>query len=45
MHLARLSPEDRLLYCALGRRTLSIAREAGLTDERADELERLLATS
>lgn len=45
MHLARLSLEDRQLYCALGRRTLAIARAAGLTDERADELERLLTLS
>lgn len=45
MHLARLSADDRQVYCALGRRTLAIARGAGLTDERADELERLLATS
>ncbi|HYE91696.1 MAG TPA: Rossmann-like and DUF2520 domain-containing protein [Terriglobales bacterium] len=45
MHLARLSPEDRQLYCALGRRTLAIARAAGLGGERADELERLLASS
>ena len=45
MHLARLSAEDRQLYCALGRRTLAIARAAGLTDERAEELERLLASA
>lgn len=42
MHLARLSAEDRELYCALGRRTLAIARSAGLAGERADEIERLL---
>lgn len=45
MHLTRLSAEDRQLYCALGRRTLAIARAAGLTDERAEELERLLASA
>lgn len=45
MHLARLSATDRQLYCALGRRTLAIARAAGLADERAVELERLLASS
>ncbi|HUF13609.1 MAG TPA: Rossmann-like and DUF2520 domain-containing protein [Longimicrobiales bacterium] len=45
MHLARLSAEDRQLYCALGLRTLAIARTAGLADERADELERILALS
>jgi len=43
MHVVRLSPEDRELYCALGRRTLAIARAAGLAGERADEIERLLA--
>ena len=42
MHLARLSAEDRELYCALGRRTLAIARSAGLAGERADDIERLL---
>ena len=45
MHLARLSPEDRALYCALGRRTLEIARAAGLAGERADDLERILGAS
>lgn len=45
IHLARLSGEERQLYCALGRRTLAIARAAGLADERADELERLLASA
>ena len=45
MHVARLSAEDRELYCALGRRTLAIARAAGLGGDRADELERILAAS
>lgn len=45
MHLARLSADERELYCALGRRTLAIARAAGLGGERADELDRLLTPS
>lgn len=43
LHLARLSPRDRGLYCALGRVTLELARAAGLADERAAELDRLLS--
>ena len=43
LHLARLSPEDRALYCALGRETLRLARAAGLDEARARELESLLA--
>jgi len=42
LHLSRLSPPDRELYCALGRATLRIARAAGLDEERAADLERLL---
>lgn len=45
MHLARLSAEERELYCALGRRTLAIARAAGLAGDRADDIERLLTPS
>lgn len=43
LHLARLSPEERSLYCALGRETLHLARGAGLDPERALELEALLS--
>jgi predicted short-subunit dehydrogenase-like oxidoreductase (DUF2520 family) len=42
LHLARLSPEDRELYCALGRELLPLARAAGLDERRAAELEALL---
>jgi predicted short-subunit dehydrogenase-like oxidoreductase (DUF2520 family) len=42
LHLARLSEEDRSLYCALGRELLRLARQAGLDKQRADELEALL---
>jgi predicted short-subunit dehydrogenase-like oxidoreductase (DUF2520 family) len=42
LHLARLSGEDRALYCALGREALRLAQAAGLDDRRAEELERLL---
>lgn len=44
LHLTRLSPEDRALYCPLGLATLRIAVAAGLDAERAAELEALLAT-
>jgi predicted short-subunit dehydrogenase-like oxidoreductase (DUF2520 family) len=44
LHLARLSAEDRVLYCALGKETLRLARVAGLDAERAAELEALLST-
>jgi predicted short-subunit dehydrogenase-like oxidoreductase (DUF2520 family) len=44
LHVARLSPEDRALYCALGMETLRIARAAGLDEERAQAIESLLAT-
>ncbi len=44
LHLSRLSPEDRLLYCALGRETLRLARAMGLDPARAAELDSLLET-
>jgi predicted short-subunit dehydrogenase-like oxidoreductase (DUF2520 family) len=43
LHLARLSPSDRVLYCGLGLELLSLARAAGLDEQRAHELETLLA--
>jgi predicted short-subunit dehydrogenase-like oxidoreductase (DUF2520 family) len=43
LHLARLSPEDRVLYCALGLELLRVSRLAGLDERRAAELEALLA--
>lgn len=43
LHLARLSGEDRALYCALGRELLPLATAAGLDERRAAELEALLA--
>lgn len=43
LHLARLSAEERSLYCALGLETLRLARAAGLDGQRADELHSLLA--
>jgi len=42
LHLARLSPEDRVLYCALGRELLRVSRLAGLDEKRANDLETLL---
>ncbi len=42
LHLARLSGEDRELYCALGRELLPLARAAGLDEHRVAELEGLL---
>lgn len=42
LHLARLSGEERVLYCALGREALRLARASGLAEERALELESLL---
>nr|NIP79630.1 DUF2520 domain-containing protein [Gemmatimonadota bacterium]NIQ54405.1 DUF2520 domain-containing protein [Gemmatimonadota bacterium]NIU74616.1 DUF2520 domain-containing protein [Gammaproteobacteria bacterium]NIX44547.1 DUF2520 domain-containing protein [Gemmatimonadota bacterium] len=42
LHLGRLSPTERSLYCALGLETLRLARSAGLDEERAAELETLL---
>jgi predicted short-subunit dehydrogenase-like oxidoreductase (DUF2520 family) len=44
LHLARLSDEDRALYCQLGLETLNIARAAGLDPGLADELASLLST-
>ena len=43
LHLARLSAEDRALYCALGLELLRLARQAGLDERRAAEIESLLA--
>jgi predicted short-subunit dehydrogenase-like oxidoreductase (DUF2520 family) len=43
LHLARLSDEERALYCQLGRELLRLARAAGLDEQRADELEALLS--
>lgn len=42
LHLARLSLEDRVLYSALGREALRLARVAGLDEGRAAELDALL---
>ena len=42
LHLTRLSEEDRMLYCALGRELLRLSRLAGLDEQRANELEALL---
>ena len=44
LHLARLSPRERVLYCDLGRELLELARAAGLNAARADEIEDLLAS-
>jgi len=44
VHLARLSPRERVLYCELGRELLELARAAGLDAARADEIEALLAS-
>jgi predicted short-subunit dehydrogenase-like oxidoreductase (DUF2520 family) len=43
LHLARLSPRERVLYSELGRELLELARAAGLDAARADEIEVLLA--
>ena len=45
LHLTRLSPHDRGLYCDLGLELLRVARAAGLDSEKADDLEALLARS
>jgi len=45
LHLARLSPDERPLYSALGREVLGIARAAGLDARKADEIEDLLGTA
>lgn len=42
LHLARLSPGDRVLYCGLGLELLRLARDAGLDEQRAGEIEALL---
>jgi predicted short-subunit dehydrogenase-like oxidoreductase (DUF2520 family) len=42
LHLARLSGVDRTLYCGLGMELLRLAREAGLDEQRAAEIELLL---
>lgn len=44
LHLARLSPEDRVLYCGLGLELLRLARAAGLDERRAAEIEVLLTS-
>jgi len=43
LHLRRLSGADRMLYCALGRETLQLARAIGLDPDRAAEIESLLS--
>jgi predicted short-subunit dehydrogenase-like oxidoreductase (DUF2520 family) len=43
LHLARLSAGDRVLYCGLGMELLRMARDAGLDEQRAAEIESLLA--
>ncbi|HEX6558136.1 MAG TPA: Rossmann-like and DUF2520 domain-containing protein [Longimicrobiales bacterium] len=43
LHLARLSGEDRTLYCALGRELLRVARGVGLDSKKAADLEALLS--
>jgi predicted short-subunit dehydrogenase-like oxidoreductase (DUF2520 family) len=45
LHLARLSGDDRPLYCALGLEVLRLARSAGLDPRKADEIEELLGTA
>jgi predicted short-subunit dehydrogenase-like oxidoreductase (DUF2520 family) len=45
LHLTRLSPSDRPLYCGLGLELLRVARAAGLDSEKANELEALLERS
>jgi predicted short-subunit dehydrogenase-like oxidoreductase (DUF2520 family) len=44
LHLARLSAADRVLYCGLGLELLRLARDAGLDDGRAEEIESLLTS-
>lgn len=44
LHLARLSPRERVLYCDLGLELLELARAAGLDDARAGDIEALLAS-
>jgi predicted short-subunit dehydrogenase-like oxidoreductase (DUF2520 family) len=45
LHLARLSGDDRTLYCALGREVLRLARSAGLDVRKAEEIEALLGSA
>lgn len=42
LHLARLSEQERALYCLLGHETLRLARAAGLSPEAAERVERAL---
>ncbi|MGH8203795.1 MAG: DUF2520 domain-containing protein, partial [Steroidobacteraceae bacterium] len=44
LHLARLSAEDRALYCRLGLELLRLARQTGLDERRAAEIDFLLAS-
>ncbi len=44
LHLARLSPEHRALYSGLGVELLRLARDAGLDERRATEIELLLTS-
>lgn len=44
LHLARLSPGDRVLYSGLGLELLRLAQAAGLDEARAAEIESLLAS-
>jgi predicted short-subunit dehydrogenase-like oxidoreductase (DUF2520 family) len=43
-HLAVLDPEDRRLYLALGLAALRLAREAGLSPDKAQAVEDLLGS-
>ena len=42
-HLSALAPGDRVLYAALGREALALARTAGLAEDAAKEVERVLS--
>lgn len=44
LHLARLSADDRTLYCALGHEVLRLARQAGLDEKKAGEIADLLGS-
>jgi predicted short-subunit dehydrogenase-like oxidoreductase (DUF2520 family) len=44
LHLARLSPGDRVLYSGLGLELLRLARAAGLDEQRAGEIHALLTS-
>ena len=44
LHLARLSPGDRVLYSGLGLELLRLAQAAGLDERRAAEIEALLTS-